>query len=141
MCLRTVRTILRFFGKSCPRYARFFRGGRRRKELPRRNAKIAKKIQRWTGTTARPFSMRHAERSKQSSPPQNKTLPGFRAAHILILNLPGPMECGLTNPARAGMQQRQFALHPPWSPWHFQFALADFHLTIEPTNRGASRRS
>jgi len=28
------------------------------------------------------------------------------------------MECGLTNPARAGMQQRQFALHPPWSPWH-----------------------
>src|SRR5687768_16500987 len=27
------------------------------------------------------------------------------------------MECGLTNPARAGMQQRQFALHPPWSPW------------------------
>jgi len=32
--------------------------------------------------------------------------------------LPGPMECGLTNPARAGMQQRQFAPHPPWSPWH-----------------------
>src|SRR5262249_54544311 len=28
------------------------------------------------------------------------------------------MECGLTNPARAGRQQRQFALHPPWSPWH-----------------------
>ena len=33
--------------------------------------------------------------------------------------LPGPMECGLTNPARAGRQQRQFALHPPWSPWLF----------------------
>src|SRR5438477_6092889 len=29
------------------------------------------------------------------------------------------MECGLTNPARAGRQQRQFAPHPPWSPWHF----------------------
>src|SRR5262245_63973882 len=36
----------------------------------------------------------------------------------LIRILPGPMECGLTNPARAGRQQRQFALHPPWSPWH-----------------------
>lgn len=24
----------------------------------------------------------------------------------LMSNLPGPMECGLTNPARAGMQQR-----------------------------------
>jgi hypothetical protein len=34
---------------------------------------------------------------------------------------PGPMECGLTNPARAGMQQRQFAPHPPWSPWHLNF--------------------
>ena len=34
---------------------------------------------------------------------------------------PGPMECGLTNPARAGMQQRQFAPHPPWSPWHSNF--------------------
>jgi len=33
--------------------------------------------------------------------------------------LPGPMERGLTNPARAGMQQRQFALRLPWSPWHF----------------------
>src|SRR5437870_11720456 len=29
------------------------------------------------------------------------------------------MECGLTNPARAGRQQRQSAPHPPWSPWHF----------------------
>src|SRR5262245_29450815 len=29
------------------------------------------------------------------------------------------MECGLTNPARAGRQQRYFALHLPWSPWHF----------------------
>src|ERR1043166_4562006 len=29
------------------------------------------------------------------------------------------MECGLTNPARAGRAQRQFAPHPPWSPWHF----------------------
>src|SRR6266853_2547582 len=28
------------------------------------------------------------------------------------------MECGLTNTARAGRQQRQFALHPPWPPWH-----------------------
>jgi hypothetical protein len=28
----------------------------------------------------------------------------------------GPMECGLTNPARAGRQQRQFALRLPWSP-------------------------
>lgn len=27
------------------------------------------------------------------------------------------MECGLTNPARAGMQQRQFAPRLPWSPW------------------------
>src|SRR5436309_2149200 len=31
------------------------------------------------------------------------------------------MECGLTNPARAGRQQRQFAPHPPWLPWHFKF--------------------
>ena len=36
-----------------------------------------------------------------------------------LLGSPGPMECGLTNPARAGRQQRQFALHPPWSPWLF----------------------
>src|SRR5437588_10422296 len=32
------------------------------------------------------------------------------------------MECGLTNPARAGRQQRQSAPHPPWSPWHFQMS-------------------
>ncbi len=32
------------------------------------------------------------------------------------LSTSGPMECGLTNPARAGRQQRQFALRLPWSP-------------------------
>jgi lipoate-protein ligase A len=37
----------------------------------------------------------------------------------LTIGAPGPTECGLTNPARAGMQQRQFALHLPWSPWFF----------------------
>src|SRR5512136_938784 len=31
---------------------------------------------------------------------------------------PGAMDCGLTNPARAGRQQRQSAPHLPWSPWH-----------------------
>ena len=31
----------------------------------------------------------------------------------------GPTECGLTNPARAGRQQRQFASCLPWSPWRF----------------------
>jgi hypothetical protein len=50
---------------------------------------------------------------------QNKTLPGWEARPNVKGNLPGPMECGLTNPARAGMQQRQSAPHPPWSPWHF----------------------
>src|SRR6266498_4742789 len=42
---------------------------------------------------------------------------------IALRFLPGPMECGLTNPARAGRQQRQFAPHPPWSPWLFGFAI------------------
>ncbi len=42
----------------------------------------------------------------------------------IVEDLPGPMERGLTNPARAGMQQRQFAPRPPWSPWHsFRFLL------------------
>ena len=44
----------------------------------------------------------------------------WAAGSGVYLALPGPMECGLTNPARAGRQQRQFAPHPPWSPWHFQ---------------------
>ena len=34
------------------------------------------------------------------------------------------MECGLGNPATAGRQQRYFALHPPWSPWLFNFSTA-----------------
>ena len=35
------------------------------------------------------------------------------------LAMSGSTECGLTNPARAGRQQRQFASYLPWSPWHF----------------------
>src|SRR2546426_4597824 len=40
-----------------------------------------------------------------------------RSGLICPAILPGPMECGRTNPARAGRQQRQFAPHPPWLPW------------------------
>ena len=48
----------------------------------------------------------------------NNGLPRPPLRSMLKKILPGPMECGLTNPARAGMQQRQFAPHPPWPPWH-----------------------
>jgi hypothetical protein len=43
-----------------------------------------------------------------------QTLPEGAGAARMEQDLPGPMERGLTNPARAGMQQRQFAPRPPW---------------------------
>src|SRR6185295_1327815 len=54
-----------------------------------------------------------------------------------LLLAPGPMECGLRNPARAGRQQRYFALHPPWSPWHFLCCLATVSRQTERRARGA----
>ena len=55
---------------------------------------------------------------KEMRPPEGSTpnnpCPARLQALWCGLDLPGPMECGLTNPVRAGMQQRQFAPHPPW---------------------------
>ena len=58
--------------------------------------------------------------------PQRIHLPPVaRCALIRPAILPGPMDCGLMNPARAGRQQRQFAPRTPWSPWLFQFTICD----------------
>src|SRR5689334_1210653 len=72
------------------------------------------------------LSANHADVSAVTLP-RRKIENLFAASALLRLNfppsiLPGPMECGLGNPARAGRQQRYFALHPPWSPWHFYFS-------------------
>jgi hypothetical protein len=59
-----------------------------------------------------------------------------------LLFAPGPMECGLRNPARAGRQQRYFALHPPWSPWHFRFCClaAAFPGKLNAAHRAQSKK-
>jgi hypothetical protein len=63
------------------------------------------------------------------------------------LSLPGPVECGLTNPARAGRQQRQYALQLPQSHWHFfplsPFTIYDWRFTIcfRSCNRRVNRKS
>jgi hypothetical protein len=54
-----------------------------------------------------PWPCMSAGRPKQILPPGTAGL-------MVVPDLPGPMERGLTNPARAGMQQRQFAPRPPW---------------------------
>ena len=64
------------------------------------------------------FLWLHSEAVEILHDPCSNCLESRLAKRYVALSAHG---CGLTNPARAGRQQRQFASYLPWSPWHFPF--------------------